>query len=294
MPSHPECRETIAQRSNPLAPQPTGAEPRLPRLDDTRAVVFDIYGTLLISGSGDISLTSGAAKGSAATEALQAVGVDGAAGEAILETLHEQIHASHAATRESAGVEFPEVDIVDIWRKTLASRDLKLADGELPRLATEYECRVNPVWPMPGLVDVLAAIKRAGLPMGIVSNAQFFTPLAMEQLTGQTLGELGFVEDLCVWSFAHLRAKPGAELYAMAAERLAGHGIQPGETLYVGNDMRNDIAPAAGLGFRTALFAGDARSLRLREGDPMVAGVAADAVVTELPQLLRILSLAAH
>ena len=42
----------------------------------------------------------------------------------------------------------------------------------------------------------------------------------------------------------------------------------------------------AGTGMRTALFAGDARSLRMRETDPRVNGVDPDIVLTDLDQLI--------
>ena len=50
--------------------------------------------------------------------------------------------------------------------------------------------------------------------------------------------------------------------------------------------MRNDILPASQIGFRTALVATDRRSLRLREGDPSVAHVTPDLVVTNLSDLV--------
>ena len=56
--------------------------------------------------------------------------------------------------------------------------------------------------------------------------------------------------------------------------------------MYVGNDMLNDIASAAKVGLRTALFAGDARSLRWRKGDERVEGVVPDLVLTDLLQLV--------
>ena len=62
-------------------------------------------------------------------------------------------------------------------------------------------------------------------------------------------------------------------------------GIAPDETVYVGNDMLNDIGPAHKVGFRTALFAGDARSLRRRENDPVCAGVKPDFIVSHLQQV---------
>jgi putative hydrolase of the HAD superfamily len=49
--------------------------------------------------------------------------------------------------------------------------------------------------------------------------------------------------------------------------------------------MLNDVLPAARLGCRTALFAGDARSYRPREGELRGLGVKPDLVVTNLPQI---------
>jgi putative hydrolase of the HAD superfamily len=70
---------------------------------------------------------------------------------------------------------------------------------------------------------------------------------------------------------------------------LCRRGIRHDEVLYVGNDMLNDIMPANSVGFRTALFAGDARSLRLREDEPSVRGSTPDLVVTDLLDLVRCL-----
>jgi putative hydrolase of the HAD superfamily len=130
-------------------------------------------------------------------------------------------------------------------------------------------------------------LRHAGKKLGLVSNAQFYTPEAFPALIRRSLADLGFERDLLCFSYQHGRAKPGTGLYRLAAAALHGRGIAPERVLYVGNDMRNDIAPAARLGFRTALFAGDARSLRLRAGDPLCAGVVPDLVVTDLTDLLH-------
>lgn len=279
-------QERISQLSAPLAPRPTGETPELPRQDGIRAVVFDVYGTLLISASGDISLASEGAQGAAAYEAILAADLPPVAdGAEIAERLKTQITAAHAASASAT----PEVEIREIWRQLLADEDLQLDDQQLAELAIQYECRVNPVWPMPGMTEVLEHLAGSGRVLGIVSNAQFFTPLAMQALSGRSLEELGFASELCIWSFVHREAKPGQYLYRRSADSLAARGIEPREVLYVGNDMLNDIWPAGQLGFRTALFAGDARSLRRRDGDPRVAAVAPDAVITELKQLLYIL-----
>ena len=138
---------------------------------------------------------------------------------------------------------------------------------------------------MPHAEECLESLRNAGVALGIVSNAQFYTKLLFPALFDKSLEELGFAPDLGIFSYEHGWGKPGLRLYEIAVERLASRGIPPCEALYVGNDMLNDIMPAARLGFRTALFAGDARSLRLREGDPRVEAMEPDVVLASLEQL---------
>ncbi|TWT93382.1 Phosphoglycolate phosphatase [Botrimarina colliarenosi] len=277
--------DLITQLSGPLPSEPTGETADLPKLPGVRAVVFDVYGTLLVSGSGDISLASGGARGAAAADALQAVlGEPVADGEAVVAALHAAIHAAHDASPSA----HPEVEIRDIWRTVLEGLGRAATDAQIERLAVEYECRVNPIGPMPGLAETLDALRDAGQLLGIVSNAQFFTPLAFAPLTGKSLRSWGFAPELSVWSYEHGEAKPGAYLYERCADALAAHGVAADEALFVGNDLRNDVAPAQQTGFRTALFAGDARSLRWRRDDRSLADVRPDAVVTDLRELLSI------
>lgn len=284
-----EVARRIKKASQPLTPTATGVEPKLERLEGVRAVVFDVYGTLLISASGDISLTSGAAHARAAEQAFEAIGHGAVDGEQVIVLLKQTIERHH----QESSQQYPEVEICDVWRDVLTELGLRVDSHVLPLLAVEYECRVNPVWPMPGLGECLNACRRGGLLLGIVSNAQFFTPLAFAGLTGRSLETWGFEQDLCVWSYAQRHAKPGVGLYEMSRSALAQRGVSADQALYVGNDLRNDVWPAQRVGMRTALFAGDARSLRLREDDPRVAGTQADVVITELQQLITVLALAA-
>jgi len=273
----------IRYLSTPLEPRPTDVAPKLDPLSGIRAVLFDVYGTLVISASGDIGLVGERDPTGAFAGALEAAGitVPTTAGP---DRLEQAIRVFHARCK-AAGTEFPEVDILAVWEEVLGG-EVPASRDKLARLAVEYECRVNPVWPMPGLVRLLEDLRRRPLVLGIVSNAQFYTPLMLEGFLGASLADLGFDAECCAWSYRLLEAKPSTHIYQVA---LAGldrvHGITSSEVLYVGNDLRNDIRPASLTGCRTALFAGDARSLRLREDDPRCAGVVPDRVVTALSQL---------
>jgi putative hydrolase of the HAD superfamily len=276
----------------PLSPIPVSEKPRLHHLEGVRAVLFDVYGTLFISGSGEIGTSGEAGCETAFAAALEAVRLrfSGTPGDG-LQLLFDRIEAIHAIAHER-GIQYPEVDIVEVWRwvvAEMADRGLVAWEPTDPvdfrRLAIEYEARANPVWPMPGLTDCLEYLRSHGLAMGIISNAQFYTREIFPALLGQPAESFGFDPQLLYYSYEHGVAKPGTELYRMAAKSLGIRGIAPGEVLYVGNDMLNDIMPAVQVGFRGGLFAGDGRSLRRRHGDPRVSGVSPEVILTSLSDL---------
>lgn len=276
----------IRQHSAFMEALPTGVRPQLRKLPDIRAVIFDVYGTLFISGSGDVGTTDISSKPPAFTDALRSVRLDydgkAATGVAIL----ADVIAAHHQRDRNRGIEFPEVDIREVWKDVL--RRLNLTESEpvdVTALALQYEVRTNPTWPMPHAADCLHQLRNAGLPMGIVSNAQCFTRLLFPAQLNESLTSLGFREDWCFWSYEHRQAKPGTFLYQLARHATEVAGISAEEVLYIGNDMLKDIWPASRVGFRTALFAGDVRSYRPRTEDPRIADVTPDIVLTTWDQL---------
>jgi putative hydrolase of the HAD superfamily len=253
---------------------------------------------LLISASGDVGTADDSSRAELFSAALNASGIGfSGPGDAVAECYFGAIEHAHRQARQN-GVEHPEVEITEIWRETLAvlaERGLVewgAIDGDLRPLAVEYEVRANPTWPMPHMLDTLDRLRAGGFPLGIISNAQFFTLELFPALTGQTVAGLGFPADLQYYSYRRQVAKPDEQMYRLAREALAARGIAADQVLHVGNDMLSDVTAAHKVGFRTALFAGDARSLRLRQGDPRVAGLTADAVLTGLADLGRCLNLA--
>ncbi len=278
--------EIMAAQSSRLDPLPTGLSRRLTKLEGIRAIVFDVYGTLFISGSGDISLADEQDRDAVMLAVLEESGFAWSQGAGAVSTLFfEKIKESNAVAR-AGGIDFPEVEIRDIWRELLQCEDWKNASNEaIDALAVRYETRVNPVWPMPGLETTLDELRGHRMQLGIISNAQFYTPLLFQHFLGQLPPGLGFADQLCVWSYRERIGKPSQRLFDISVEKLASCELKPCEVLYVGNDMRNDMVPAAAAGMRTALFAGDARSLRLREHSADALPV--DIVLTGLGQLLE-------
>jgi putative hydrolase of the HAD superfamily len=269
----------LAVLHHPLPPMPTGVPPRIQPIPGLRAVLFDVYGTLLCSASGDVDAADGYSEPQAMRAALDAADLAGLDLDpaALADQLQGEIGREHARLR-TEGVVWPEVRIEECWARLLPP-------GTDPyRVAVEFEARMNPVWPLPGVRDALAAMQARGLLQGIISNAQFYTPLTLAAFEAFDW-PAGWPQDLCVWSYHLRRGKPDPSLFLEMREALSARGLQPHEALFIGNDLIKDIRPAREAGFRTALYAGDARSLRLHGGQPGEA----DLVMTHWSQMAVVL-----
>jgi putative hydrolase of the HAD superfamily len=275
----------IHNHTVPLEPIPTGMKNKGTLAAPRHAVLFDVYGTLFISKAGDISIARKEAEENVheIDRLLQRYNI--AKDAATLgDELFKEIERDKD-DRKARGTDYPEVVIEDIWK-----RILKIEDDELVlRFALEYELIVNPVYPMPHVKEIFAACRERGICMGLISNAQFYTPLLFSALMGASLEDLGFRMDLMYFSYMFGYGKPSFHLFDRAVERLGKLGISTKNALYVGNDMLKDIYPAHSAGLQTVLFAGDKRSLRLREDDERCRGLEADLTVTDFRQLLTYL-----
>ena len=266
-----------------LEPIPTGMMPGGQISGTLRAILFDIYGTLLISGSGDIGISTERFRPSDALSALrQHYRIPWSANQ-MAQKLFAAIRDQHQRAK-AAGVAYPEIEIDRIWQQILDWPDM----NRVREMAAAYENIVNPTYPMPGLDQTLRTLRRRRITMGIISNAQFFTPRLFKTFLGSALQDLGFSRDLLLYSFEFGQAKPSLDIFRRAVDQLRLRKVPPASVLYVGNDIRNDIQPAQTVGLQTALFAGDRRSLRLRQDDPACRAVTPDLIVTDLRQLLEI------
>jgi putative hydrolase of the HAD superfamily len=275
--------ELIRARSAPMQPISTGLSPAGALRAPVRAVLFDVYGTLFISGSGDIEVSKDSVQIGNLGTLLRRYGVSEEP-ESVHRAFYERIRTLHEAGRRK-GVDHPEVVSERVWADVL-----DLASPEQYRLfSLEYELLFNPVWPCPGLETVLQKVRSGGMIMGIVSNAQFFTPLLFKAFLNRDVREIGFDPELALYSYVYGYAKPSPFLFERARERLGTRDVEPEQALYVGNDMLNDVYAASLTGFQTALYAGDRRSLRLRSEDVRCRGAAPDVTITDLEQLPDVL-----
>ncbi len=273
-------KDLARQYIRPQTPIPTGLKPSLRSLKGIQCVLFDIYGTLLISASGDTGLPL---LPETAVDPIKrllkkfGISLDP---QGLAVYLQNAIEADHQAKKER-GIQFPEIEIDRIWMRILGDRSKKIARD----FALEYELIINPVYPMPHLKESLLSLRSKKIKLGLISNAQFYTTSLLNWFLGASAKDFGFHPALIFLSYQVGWAKPSLEMFKKAADTLCKLGIEPQATLFVGNDMLNDILPASQTGFKTALFAGDSRSLRLRQEDPRCRGLKADIVLIDLIQL---------
>lgn len=281
-------------------PVDTGVIASYSKEDNIKAVVFDIYGTLLVSSSGDIDQAEISTKNlekAMLGSNIELVDPGSRALEHILCDFEYTINICHQEAKRN-NVPYPEIDILTIWEIVLLHARRKglvnfNGDANIMRLTIVFEFLSNKVYPMPGMQSVIEGLKKRDYPLGIVSNAQFYTPVAMNYFMHKRVGleeKITYFEpELTVYSYKLGIGKPDTRLFAELVPVLKSkYGIEPNEVLFVGNDMLKDIYTSSKAGFKTVLFAGDKRSLRFRSDDNRVGNLKPDHVITNLNQLLNI------
>lgn len=290
-----QISELVKQFCRPIQPIPSNEPKSLVRLKDIRGVVLDVYGTLLVSDSGEFSNQTSERELAAFETACHFAKVEIEPGdESGVEIFKKGINCLREL-RLTQGTSFPEIDIIDAWDWAFSQFALKgrlaaqSSEINLPLFSLVYELQQNPCWAMPEARTLLEKLQERGLVVAIVSNAQFYTRGILEELLARSLDELGIEPRRQFWSFEHGHAKPSDFLFLAAIEEFAKSGIQASQLIFVGNDMLHDLLPANRLGLRTALFAGDARSLRKRKEDLRVGSLKPDLVLEALTDLLECL-----
>jgi putative hydrolase of the HAD superfamily len=164
-------RKSVQRYLRRLVPLPTSLKPEGVLREEIKCVLFDIYGTLFVSGSGDISLADNKLPEIEKINRLLTKYSILKSPQTLLDEFYRTIKARHRELR-NRGVDFPEVKIDRIWMKVLSTDDTTV----VRQFAVEFELIVNPVSPMPNLENMLSACRYRSQLMGIISNAQFYTP----------------------------------------------------------------------------------------------------------------------
>jgi putative hydrolase of the HAD superfamily len=211
-----------------------------------RAIIFDIYGTLLEVGpprpDAPVRWTL-MWEDKLKTGPRLTLDEFGAA-------CQEAIQREHRAER-ARGILHPEVYWPDIVSSVLPEF-AHLSEAERSEFRFYHAQMAHTVRLMPGAAEALRGLRRASLRLGLASNSQLYTLRELDTaLAGADLSKNLFSPTLCFFSFEHGFSKPDPHVFRMLTVRLQMLGIGPEDILMVGDRLDHDIEPARVAGWQT-------------------------------------------
>jgi histidinol phosphatase-like enzyme len=286
------------------------AVPYLKRLPEVRAVLWNVYGTLLAITGGDLAFEHPLpfVMNLALDKTLQEFKMwpsmsrkPGQPSE-YLAQIYDLVLIEQRAI-PGGSEKYPEVSSERLWEaiiKKLLQKDYKWDAGFFGSL-NEYSRKVAYFFHAslqgtacyPGAAFALRHVKEAGLAQGFLADGQCFTPLQLQRGLLQQDPEANLDRlldaDLRFLSHEAKARKPSERLFRQALTALANRGLAPAQVLHVGSRMTQDLLPARRLGMRTALFAGDRASLQAPKEQVKDAVNRPDVLLTELDQLAEVI-----
>lgn len=282
------------------------ARPHLVRLSRVRAVLWNVYGTLLAVTGGELYL-----------EHPQKLLMDLALDKTVQEfkmwgsmtrkpgqpaEYMAQIYSQVLAEQKGVtvgGERHPEVSVERVWEaivKKLIQKDYRW-DTNFFGALNEYARKIAYFFHVslqgyacyPGAAAALRAVAAAGLEQGLLADGQSFTCVQLQRGLAAQDADLKLDEvippELRTLSYETRARKPSERIFRQALHTLTEKGIKPDEILHVGSRLTLDLVPAKKLGMKTALFAGDRASLQATPEQLKEPASRPEVLLTELEQI---------
>jgi len=285
------------------------ARPHLLRLPDIRAVLWNVYGTLLAVPGGELwfehprPVIMSMVLDKTIQEFKMWASMSRKPGQPseYMGQIYQKVLTEQGAF-PSGGEKCPEVGSDRVWEaiiKKLLQKDYKFDTGfygslnEFSRkVAWFFHASLQGSACYPGAAEALRHVRARGLVQGLLADGQCFTTMHLQrglkaQPAAPRLGDV-FHADRITLSHEVRGRKPSERLFRAAVEPLLAQGLEPGQVLHVGSRLTQDILPARRLGLRTALFAGDKASLQANPEQLKEAAYRPDVLLTELNQLTEV------
>jgi putative hydrolase of the HAD superfamily len=282
------------------------------RCTNIRAVICDVYGTLVDYWRDDfidphnkqdtlLKAFLAAAEQFSMTVSIKNTNPSDPPEKTLNDFYHGLIALRHEQAKKR-GVAFPEIQIEEIWELIITILKRHGYSPELDRGESIRDFSRKVAWfynfqalgrkLYPGVTAALEALRNKNMVIGLLSNAQFYTPIDLtlfirDQSAGkyEDIFEL-FDVDLTFFSYEYRIAKPHNLLFRKLFDALYEFQILPEQTIFIGNDLAIDIAPAAEVGMKTALFTGDSKSTFIHDRAGNVIPDITFTSWTDLPDLL--------
>jgi hypothetical protein len=285
------------------------ARPHLVRLPEVRAVLWNVYGTLLAISGGELLFEHPQpfVMSVALDKVIQEFKMWGSMSRKpgqpaeYLQQVYKQLLIEQRGV-SAGGERYPEVSAERLWEaviKRLLQKDYQFDAGffgslnEFSRkVAYFFHASLQGTACYRGAADALRHVSAAGLHQGLLGDGQGFTTVQLQRgLKAQDPSadpEAWLSEGLVVLSCEVRGRKPSERLFRQALETLRERGVEPSEVLHVGSRLQQDLVPARRLGMRTALFAGDRASLQATPEALKEPATRPDVLLTELSQIASV------
>jgi FMN phosphatase YigB (HAD superfamily) len=304
-----DTRHDLAWPAPPEVDRPK-AKPHLVRLPQVRAVLWNIYGTLLRIAGGELwfehpqAFVMSVALDKTIQEFKMWASMSRKPGQPAdyMKQLYTQVLTEQRSF--PGGTEkHPEVGAERVWEaliKKLLQKDYKFDAGffgslnEFSRkVAYFFHASLQATACYDEAAVALRYVARKKLKQGLLADGQCFTRVQLQRgLAAQdseaVLDKL-LDKDLIVLSHEVRGRKPSERLFRQAVNALNQQGVAPNQVLHVGTSVQRDLVMARRLGMRTALFAGDRTSLQATAEQLKEPASRPDVMLTELSQIAEII-----
>lgn len=265
-------------------PVPVKAKPAIDPIPGVKAVLWDLYGTLLRTADGEFTLFP-------EPEVRLQVALE--------KTIHEfnmwnsmyrkpgppwqsmiQQYKDYAERISMIGTthkgDFTEVNLVDIWRAIVDrlfdkeyeyDRDLLGNEDALSeKIAWFFHGNLQATEARDGAASALSQLADLGIRQGLLADAQPFSMLQLERSLKQQGLEYPLPRVISPeYSMLSTRLgirKPSKSLFDQIIGKLHGHGIEVHEILHVSCRLDPDLKAAKASGMKTALLAAEKTGLK--------------------------------
>jgi FMN phosphatase YigB (HAD superfamily) len=293
----------------PPAVEPPKARPHLVPLPEVRAVLWNVYGTLLNIAGGELWFEHPQpfVMNVALDKTLQEFKMWGSMSRKpgqpseYLKVIYDQVLMEQRAVQ--TGERHPEISSDRLWEaiiKKLLQKDYKWDAGffgslnEFSRkVAYFFHASLQGTACHETAAEALRTVAERRLRQGLLADAQCFTTVQLQRGLAAQDSEMRLekvlTKGLDTLSYEVRVRKPSERLFRHALKALAQQGIEPSQVLHVGSRLPQDLVPARRLGLRTALFAGDKTSLQATVEQLKEPSSRPDVLLTKLSQIADVI-----
>lgn len=312
-----EYAQWLAERNlrwpAPPKREPVRAAPLNDPLPGVRAVLWNVYGTLVRMADGELlhEVAEPVRMEVALDKTIREFNMwnsmtrkPGAPWEYMLSIYRRIVEDARLAGTKRKG-DVPEVDSAKVWRKILdrlAQKEYAYDEsqyGDLEELSEKvayfFHSALQGHEAAPEAARTLTMIAEADISQGLLADAQCFSLTQLlrdlREQEASTPVHAIFKPELLTMSCREGVRKPSLTLFAAALKRVGALGLEANQVLYVGSKLSGDLSQAKSVGFHTALYAGEKLGLSARAAEFQDPALCPDRLITRLDQVRDILGI---